>query len=133
MIRLQPLTQDQEFYVTPFEARKFLPTFVEYLFEFQSQATSEKFYMIGNALDDNERFSRFQIDTSADFPTSGDVKLAESGLYTFAIYGQNSGTNIDPTDASVVGLLERGTLQVIGADAWTLPTINVPNNVVYYE
>ena len=123
----------QEFYVAPYGARKFLATFTYYLFEITSQATSEKFYMIGNVLDDNERFSRFLTDTSSDDPGNGDVLLTQSGFYSYTIYGQNSDTNIDPTDATVVGECEKGVLQIIGADAWNIPTIAIPNNVVYYE
>lgn len=123
----------QEFYVTPYSARKFLATFTYYLFEITSQATSEKFYMVGNWLDDNERYSRFLIDTSSDSPEGGDVILKESGLYTFTIYGQTSSANLDPLNASVVGECEKGVLQIIGESAWTIPDIDIPNNVVYYE
>ena len=133
MIRLQPLTDLQEFYVTPYSARKFLATFTEYLFEITSQATSEKFYFIGNALKDNARYSKFLIDTSSDDATNGDIIFKESGLYTFTIYGQTSSANLDPLDASVVGECEKGVLQIIGESAWTIPDIDIPNNVVYYE
>lgn len=123
----------QEFYVTPFSARKFLATFTYYLFEIQSQATSEKFYMIGNPLNDNERFSRFLIDTSINDATNGDIILSQSGLYTYTIFGQTSDTNLNPLDASVVGECEKGILQIIGESAWTIPDIVIPDNVVYYE
>ena len=133
MIRLQPNTPAQTFYASPFGARKFLAVFTNYLIEFKSQATSKTFRVVGDATSDNERYSIFAIDTSVDAPTSGDIVLDESGLYTFTIWGQNSTTNLDPTDAVVVGECEKGVMQIIGEDAWTIPTINIPNNVVYYE
>lgn len=133
MIRLLSNTTGQSFYATPYEARKFLATFTNYLIEFKLQATSETFYFIANVVTDNERLTKVAIDTSVNDAVNGNIKLSESGLYTYKIWGQNSAINLDPEDASVVGEVERGAMQIIGEDAWTLPTISIPNNVVYYE
>ena len=133
MIRLQPDTASQTFYVSPFEARKYLSTFTHYLIEFKSMATEEVFRVIGNILLDNERYTSFDINTSLNDVLNGDVKITESGLYIFKIYGQNSSVNLNPTDISVVGEVEKGTLQIVGEDAWDIPEISIPKNVVYYE
>lgn len=133
MIRLQPETASQTIYVSPFQARKYLATFTNYLIEFKSQATSATFIVVLNVVSDNARYTQATIGTHRDTPLSGDIKITDTGLYTYRILGQNSSTNLDPTDTSVVGECEVGVLQVVGAKAWTIPTISIPNNVVYYE
>ena len=133
MIRLQPDTASQTIYVSPFQARKYLATFTNYLIEFTSQATSEKFIVVLDVVKDNARYTTATIGTHNNSPITGDIKMTDTGFYTYRILGQNSGSNLDPTDASVVGECEVGVLQIIGEEAWTIPTISIPNNVVYYE
>ena len=133
MIRLQPDTASQKIYVSPFQARKYLATFTNYLIEFKSQATSETFVLILDVVEDNARYTSATIGTHNNSPITGDIKITESGFYTYRILGQNSGSNLDPKDASVVGECEVGMLQIIEADAWKIPEITIPNNVVYYE
>jgi hypothetical protein len=133
MIRLLPDTASQAIYVSPFQARKYLATFSNYLIEFKSQATSATFIVVLNVVSDNARYTSATIGTHKDNATAGDIKITDSGYYTYRILGQNSSTNLDPQNASVVGECEVGILQIIGADAWTIPDISIPNNVVYYE
>ena len=133
MIRLLPDTASQTIYVSPFQARKYLATFTNYLIEFKSQATSETFIVVLDVVADNARYTQATIGTHNNSPLTGDIKITDTGFYTYRILGQNSGTNLDPTDASVVGECEVGILQIIGAKAWTIPDISIPNNVVYYE
>jgi len=40
---------------------------------------------------------------------------------------------LNPTDASVVGLLEQGTLNVAGAIGYDIPDITIPDNYIYYQ
>jgi hypothetical protein len=61
------------------------------------------------------------------------VLITESGLYTYKIWGQNSPTNLDPADASVVGICEVGPCRVSDEPAWTIPAVSIPDNVIYYE
>ncbi len=133
MIRLQPDTASQTIYVSPFQARKYLATFTNYLIEFTSQATSQKFIVVLDVVKDNARYTIATIGTHNNSPITGDIKITDTGFYTYRILGQNSGSNLDPTDASVVGECEVGVLQIIGAEAWDIPDISIPNNVVYYE
>lgn len=133
MIRLQPDTASQTIYVSPFQARKYLATFTNYLIEFTSQATSETFIVVLDVVKDNARYTIATIGTHNNSPITGDIKITDTGFYTYRILGQNSGSNLDPTDASVVGECEVGVLQIIGAEAWDIPDISIPNNVVYYE
>ena len=133
MIRLLPNTASQKIYVSPFQARKYLDTFTNYLIEFKNQSTSKTFTVILRVDADNARYTKATLGTHTDLATSGNIKITDTGFYTYTIWGQNSTTNLDSTDTSVVGECEVGVLQVIGADAWTIPVIEIPNNVVYYE
>ena len=61
------------------------------------------------------------------------LTITQSGLYTYTVYGQNSSSNTDPTNGSVVGICETGAARVAAEAAWTTPDISIPDNVVYYE
>ena len=131
MIHLLPNSASNTVNVTPFEARKFLSAFTYYLLELTNQATQEKHYAVPVLTYDNERYTQFDLPTNSD--TLNAVLITESGLYTYKIWGQNSPTNLDPADASVVGICEVGPCRVSDEPAWTIPAVSIPNNVIYYE
>ena len=131
MIHLLPNSATNTVNVTPFEARKFLSAFTNYLLELTNQATQEKHYAVPVLTYDNERYTQFDLPTNSD--TLNAVLITESGLYTYKIWGQNSATNLDPADASVVGICEVGPCRVSDEPAWTIPAVSIPDNVIYYE
>lgn len=131
MIHLAPNSASNTVNVTPFEARKFMASFTHYLLELTNQATEEKHYAVPVLTYDNERYTQFDLPTNADATSS--VLITESGLYTYKVWGQNSSTNLDPEDASVVGLCEVGPCKVSDEAAWTIPSVTIPDNVIYYE
>lgn len=131
MIHLLPNSASNTVNVTPFEARKFLSAFTYYLLELTNQATQEKHYAVPVLTYDNERYTQFDLPTNSD--TLNAVLITESGLYTYKIWGQNSATNLDPADASVVGICEVGPCRVSDEPAWTIPAVSIPDNVIYYE
>jgi hypothetical protein len=131
MIHLLPNSASNTVNVTPFEARKFLSAFTYYLLELTNQATQEKHYAVPVLTYDNERYTQFDLPTNSD--TLNAVLITESGLYTYKIWGQNSPTNLDPADASVVGICEVGPCRVSDEPAWTIPAVSIPDNVIYYE
>lgn len=131
MIHLLPNSATNTVNVTPFEARKFLSAFTNYLLELTNQATQEKHYAVPVLTYDNERYTQFDLPTNSD--TLNAVLITESGLYTYKIWGQNSATNLDPADASVVGICEVGSCRVSDEPAWTIPAVSIPDNVIYYE
>ena len=133
MIHLVPNSANNVVYTTPFESRKFLAAFTDYLLVLTNQATEEQFACIFNFQYDNERYTQADLPTNNDDPVNGEILLTESGLYTYTIYGQTSGSNLDPTDASVVGVCEVGSCKVSDEAAWTIPTVTIPENVIYYE
>ena len=131
MIHLAPNSASNTVNVTPFEARKFMASFTHYLLELTNQATEKKHYAVPVLTYDNERYTQFDLPTDADATNS--VLITESGLYTYKLWGQNSSTNLDPEDASVVGLCEVGPCKVSDEAAWTIPSVTIPDNVIYYE
>lgn len=131
MIHLLPNSATNTVNVTPFEARKFLSAFTYYLLELTNQATQEKHYAVPVLTYDNERYTQFDLPTNSD--TLNAVLITESGLYTYKIWGQNSASNLDPADASVVGICEVGPCRVSDEPAWTIPAVSIPDNVIYYE
>ena len=133
MIHLTPNAASNRVYISPFEARKFLSAFTHYLLIFKNNATEKEHPCVLVLLDDNERYTRADIATNNNNPSGGSVLITESGLYTYTIYGQNSATNTDPEDASVVGVCEVGPCRVSAEAAWTIPEVTIPDNVIYYE
>ena len=114
MIHLTPNAAQNRVFVSPFEARKFLDSFTHYLMILKNNATEKQHACILSTVIDNERYTR------ADIPT-------------YTIYGQNSSSNKDPKDASVVGVCEVGPCRVSADAAWTIPEVTIPDNVIYYE
>ena len=134
MITLAPNSSDEQFiYLTLQEAKKDFDTFTNYLVIFTSMASNDTYAMVGNVSADNSRYTKLSVITNQPVGISGRVLLTESGQYTYEVYGQNSSTNLSPTDASVEGLIERGTLTVTGETGYTIPSITIPDNVIYYE
>jgi hypothetical protein len=133
MIHLVPSSASNDVYVSPFQSRKFLASFTHYLVELLNNASRETFYFIADVTVDNDRYSKFILPTDTDDPTAGSILLTQSGLYTYKIWGQNSASNLDPTDASVVGICEVGSCKVSDEPAWTIPSVTIPDNVIYYE
>jgi hypothetical protein len=133
MVHLAANTSPQTAYFSPFQARKFLADFSDYLVVITSSATSKTYACILNVVADNARYTSASLPTDSDDPTNGSLLLTDSGLYSYTIYGQNSSTNLDPKDAVVVGICESGMLRVTAEDAWDIPSVTIPNNVIYYE
>jgi len=134
MIHLNPNSaSEQTIYLTLQEMKKDFDAFTNYLVLFQSMASREDYYFIGDVATDNARYTALSIFTNLDDPTNGNILLEEGGQYFYKVWGQNSTTNLDPTNASVVALIEEGTLDVTGEVGYNIPTINVPDNVIYYQ
>lgn len=134
MITLRPNQAGQKILCTPFEARKFLASFTHYLVVLRNDSSEETLAFIANVTYDNERYSQFRFSTATDNPTAGNILLTESGLYTYTIYGQNSATNLDPDDATVVGTCEVGPCRILfTGQAYDFDNPTIPDNVIYYE
>lgn len=131
MIHLTPNAASNAVSLSPYQARKYLATFTDYLIVLTNEATEATYAAVLSPSEDNARETKFDLATNAD--EAGKVLIKSSGLYAYKVYGQNSDTNIDPTNAVVVGVCETGVAKVSDEAAWTTPSISIPNNVVYYE
>jgi hypothetical protein len=134
MIILTPNSSTEQFiYLTLQEAKKDFDAFSNYLVIFTNMASKDTLTMIGNVVTDNARYTKLSVFTNQPLALSGRILLTETGQYTYDVYGQNSTTNLDPDDAVVVGLIERGTLTVTGETGYDIPSISIPDNVIYYQ
>jgi hypothetical protein len=72
------------------------------------------------------------ISTNDDNPTNGSIYVTNGGRYNFIIYGQNSDTNLDPTDSDVVGEIKRGFIQMETlVNYYDQPNIIIPSDIEY--
>lgn len=107
--------------------------YTDYLLELINEQTLEKLYCIPTVVTTNERYTSIQVSTNANNPTAGSLLINYPARFSFKVYGQNSSTNLDPTDASVVGLIEKGYLMVqdITTPYFTDPNLTIPTDVAY--
>ena len=134
MIHLNPNSSaEQLIYLTLQEMKKDFEAFTHYLVLFESMASKEKYYFVADVIADNARYTKISINTDSDQPTAGHVLLTESGQYTYKVWGQNSSTNLEPTNRDVVALIEEGTLSVSGETGYNIPEITIPDNIIYYQ
>jgi hypothetical protein len=107
MIYLQFNTASQTAYFTLDEGRSFYSTsFTHYLLVMVLDGvgvdrSGTKLAQVLSVANENTRATEVVLTT---------VGLINHGTYQYYVYGQNSSSNIDPLNASVVGLVERGTL-----------------------
>jgi len=90
------------------EARYWIDAYTHYLIILTSKATGEEFSFVADVVSENDRITEITVSTATNAPTSSAVIISESGQYTYIVYGQNSSTNLDPLNAAVVEVCERG-------------------------
>ncbi len=72
---------------------------------------------------ENERYTEIEITTEG---------LTTTGQYRYVVYGQNSDSNTNPNDASVVGEVEQGWIKLTGdTELYNVPTITISNDKIY--
>jgi len=133
MIHLLPNTALQIVYLTLKEAVRDLSAFTNYLVEFENCTSREKYYLVADVTAENERYTKLSIGTDTDDAINGSIEINETGQFWYRVFGQNSTTNLDPSDASVVGAVEDGVLLVETQETFYLQqgAIEVPNKVYY--
>ena len=107
MLYLQPNTPNQSVYLSLFEGRVTLTDFSHYMISIIHEENSETGTLLNQVpevLSDGSNYSNLILTT---------VGITQSGRYRYIVYGQNSSTNTDADDASIVGIVEIGYL-VIG-------------------
>lgn len=109
MINLQFDTANQTAWMTLAEGRLYYSTaFTHYLMVLT--------YMDGTIGDNGTQLAQV-LDVVNENQRSTEVVLTTEGLspagqYRYEVYGQNSSSNLDPTNVVVVGLVERGTARI---------------------
>ena len=129
---LQTNTASQTLLLSLEEGVLLLPPFTDYLLVIQNEITLEIFAVIPTLISSNERITTLSISTNADDAVNGSILITDGGRYNYVIYGQNSNSNLDPTDADVVGELKRGFIQFTTLTQYfDQPSLTIPNDIEY--
>jgi len=97
--------------------------FTHYLLVMTYEMTGEQLAQVVTVINENERVTKIRLTT---------VGLVDAGRYHYEVYGQNSSSNIDPTNASVVGLIEKGLMILQdGTIYFDVSTPTIPVDVIY--
>lgn len=123
MIYLEPNTAAQTLNLTLFEGRQYYATtFTYYLLILVREENSSVGFdlaQVPTIVYDNQRSTQLTVTT---------VGITTPGRYRYIVYGQNSANNLDPNNAAVVGIVEKGWCII--ADNTTyfdVPTIDIPD------
>ena len=127
MIYLPVNTANQTIYLSLDEARQYYATpYTHYLVVLtheENSTTGSKLAQVATIVNENVRITQLTITT---------VGLTLAGRYRYEVYGQNSAVNINPTNAAVVGIVERGYFVLSdNQQYYDVPTDTIPNDIIY--
>jgi cytochrome c-type biogenesis protein CcmE len=124
MVYLNTNTANQYAWLSLDEGRQYFNVaFTYYLLILTYEMTGEQLAQVVEVINENERVTKIRLTT---------VGLVDAGKYKYDVYGQNSDDNLDPTDASVVGLVERGSMILQdGTIYFDVSTPTIPVDVIY--
>jgi hypothetical protein len=134
MIYLLKNTAAQLLYLTLKEGELLLANpYTHYLLELTNEQTLQKLYVIPNQIAQNDRYTTIQIGTNANTPLAASLLINYPARFSYIVYGQNSSTNLDPTNAVVEGIIEKGYLIVedITTPRFTEPDLTIDNDIAY--
>jgi len=134
MIYLLKNTAAQLLYLTLKEGELLLANpYTHYLLELTNEQTLQKLYAIPTQIAQNDRYTTIQIGTNANTPTAASLLINYPARFSYVVYGQNSSTNLDPTNAAVEGIIEKGYLIVedITTPRFTEPNLTIDNDIAY--
>ncbi len=112
MVYLLPNTASQTLYLSLYEGRYTLPDFTHYMLSIireENSETGDKLNQVPTIVTDGSGYTRIVVTT---------VTLTQAGRYRYVVYGQNSSTNTDEEDASVVGIVEIGYLELTDSGSY---------------
>jgi hypothetical protein len=124
MVYLNTNTANQYAYLSLDEGRAYFNVaFTHYLLVMTYEMTGEQLAQVVEVINENERVTKIRLTT---------VGLVDAGRYHYEVYGQNSSSNIDPTNASVVGLVEK-SLMILqdGTIFFDVSSPTIPVDVIY--
>ena len=124
MVYLNTNTANQYAWLSLDEGRAFFNVaFTYYLLVLTYEMTGEQLAQVVEVVNENERVTKIRLTT---------VGLVDAGKYKYDVYGQNSDDNLDPQNASVVGLVERGSMILQdGTIYFDVSTPTIPVDVIY--
>jgi hypothetical protein len=124
MVYLNTNTANQYAWLSLDEGRAYFNVaFTHYLLVMTYEMTGEKLAQVVEVINENERVTKIRLTT---------VGLVDAGRYHSEVYGQNSSSNIDPTNASVVGLIEKGLIILQdGTIFFDVSSPTIPVDVIY--
>jgi len=124
MVYLNTNTANQYAWLSLDEGRAYFNVaFTHYLLVLTYEMTGEKLAQVVTVINENERVTKIRLTT---------VGLLDAGRYHYEVYGQNSSSNINPTNASVVGLVEKGLMILQdGTIYFDVSTPTIPVDVIY--
>lgn len=127
MIYLQVNNNNQIIYLSLDEARQYYATpYTHYLLVLtheENSTTGEQLAQVATIVNENVRITQLSVTT---------VGLTLAGRYRYEVYGQNSAVNINPTNAAVVGIVERGYVVLTDNTTWfDVPPVTIPNDIIY--
>lgn len=134
MIYLLKNTAAQLLYLTLKEGELLLANpYTHYLLELTNEQTLQKLYAIPTKIAENDRYTTIQIGTNANTPTAASLLINYPARFSYIVYGQNSSTNLDPTNAAVEGVIEKGYLIVedVTTPRFTEPNLTIDNDITY--
>jgi magnesium-transporting ATPase (P-type) len=120
-------TSNQTLRLTLDEGRQYFSTaFTHYLLVLtheENSTTGTDLAQVPQIVAENQRITTLNVTT---------VGLTLVGRYRYEAYGQNSPSNLNPSDDSVVGLVEIGWLDLVDAtEYYDVPTITIQDDVIY--
>jgi hypothetical protein len=124
MVYLNTNTANQYAWLSLDEGRAYFNVaFTHYLLVMTYEMTGEELAQVVEVINENERVTKIRLTT---------VGLVDAGRYHYEVYGQNSSSNIDPTNASVVGLIEK-SLMILqdGTIFFDVSSPTIPVDVIY--
>ena len=129
MERLLTNTASQTLRLTLNEGKQyFSTTFTNYLLVIYREEKSDTGLMLAQVptvVSDTQRITVLTVTT---------VGLTTPGTYRYFAYGQNSSVNLDPENASVVGMVEEGQFQLYDNEVYfSQPDLTIPNDEVNGE
>ena len=120
-------TSNQTLRLTLDEGRQYFSTaFTHYLLVLtheENSTTGTDLAQVPQIVAENQRITTLNVTT---------IGLTLVGRYRYEAYGQNSPSNLNPSDDSVVGLVEIGWLDLVDAtEYYDIPNITIQDDVIY--
>ena len=129
---LLPNQANQTLNMTLAEGRSYYATaFTHYLMVIEQEntgaTTENNLAQVLVVNSENTRNTEVTLTTvGLDYPETGGPYL-----YRYTVYGQNSASNLDPENAAVVGVVERGNIMISDNGEYYLTNTDTTNDVIY--